>query len=107
MKSPGLHNSASRAELTERVATVMQAARVIRSELALTICESSEMRISSRQLRLDSARTTRGSSVWRQRLVARKAQRQRWIAHAIVQIPGKPGLCCLCGGAVWRYASIQ
>ena len=38
----------------------MQASLAIRSEVALTICESSEMRLASRQLRRDSLRTTVG-----------------------------------------------
>jgi hypothetical protein len=107
MKSPGLHISAGRAELAERVAAVMQAARVIRSELALTICESSEMRIASRQLRMDSVRITRGSSAWRQRLVARKAQRQRWMAHAIVQALASRGYAAFVAAPSGDTASIQ
>ena len=49
MTSPG--RQTSRADQLERLSTVMQASRVIRPEVALTICESSEMLLASRQLR--------------------------------------------------------
>ncbi len=107
MKSPGLHISASRADLAERVASVMQAARVIRSEVALTICESSEMRIASRQLRMDSARTAQGSAACRECLVAREAQRRRWIAHAIVQVLSSRGYSAFVAAPFRDTASIQ
>jgi len=85
----------------------MQAARVIRSEVALTICESSETRIASRQLRMDSMRTAHGSAAWRQRLLAQKAQRRRWIAHAIVQVLASRGYAAFVTTPSLDTASIQ
>jgi hypothetical protein len=107
MESSGLHISYSRAELAARVASVTQAARVIRSELALTICESSEVRIASRQLRLDTRRTAEQSAEWRQRLRVRKAQRRRWIAQAIVQILASRGYSAFVADQPRDSASIQ
>jgi hypothetical protein len=107
MKSPGLHISTGREELTERVASIMQATRVIRSEVALTICESSEIRIASRQLRMESVRTTQGSAAWRQHLLARKAQRRLWMAQAIVKVLASQGCSAFVASAPPDSASIQ
>src|ERR1700677_3996932 len=93
MKSPDIRISPSRAELAARVASVTQASRAIRSEVALTICESSEMRIASRQLRMDSVRTTQGTAAWKQGRGQRKAQRRQWIARAIAQVLFSRGYC--------------
>ena len=107
MKSPGLHISASSEELTERVASIMHATRRIRSEVALTICESSEIRIASRQLRIDSLRTTEGSVAWRQHQRERKAQRRLWIAQAIVEVLASRGCSAFVASAPPDSASIQ
>jgi hypothetical protein len=86
MKSPGLQGSSRRAELSERLAGVMQASRTIRSEVALAICESSEMRLASRRLRMESHRTTSRSAAAMQGLRATKAQERQRMAHAIAQV---------------------
>ncbi len=91
MKSPDLQISSSRSELAERLASVMHSSRAIRSEVALTVCESSEIRIASRQLRRDSVRTARQSAAARQRLEAQQAPRRRRIAHAVAQVLSSQG----------------
>jgi hypothetical protein len=107
MKSPSLHISAGREELNARVATVMQATRALRSEVALTICKSSEIRIASRQLRMDSVRTTEGTVAWRQYLLARQAQRRLWMAQAIVKVLASQGCSAFVASAPPDSASIQ
>jgi hypothetical protein len=101
MTSPGEHTS--RADLLERLATVMQASRAIRSELALTICESSETRLASRQLRGDSLRT----AAVRRKLQVRKTQRIRGIADAIAEILASRGYAAFVAGDPLDTASIQ
>ncbi len=107
MKSSGMPVSPSPAQLASRLASVMQASQAIRSEVALTICESSEMRLVSQQLRMDSARAARRSSVWRQALHARKAERHQWIAHAIVQVLSNRGYAAFLAAPPQDSASIQ
>jgi hypothetical protein len=107
MKSPGILISPSRVELAARLASVMQASQAIRSEVALTICESSESRLASQQLRMDSARATRRSSAWRQGLHTRNAQRHQWIAHAIVQVLSKRGYSVFLAEPPQDTASVQ
>ncbi len=68
MKSPGIQISSGRNNLGERFAGVMQASQAIRSELALTICESREMRLVSRRLRRDSLEAARCIAARRQDL---------------------------------------
>jgi len=97
----------SRAELLERLATVMNASRAIRSEVALTICESSEMRLASRQLRRDSRRTTAGSATHRRKLQVRKKQSIRGIADAIAEILSSKGYAAFVTGEPQDTASIQ
>jgi hypothetical protein len=69
----------------------MQASRAIRSEVALTICESSEMRLASRQLRLDSQLTAAGSAACRRKLQSRNVEKIRGVAEAIAQILSRRG----------------
>jgi hypothetical protein len=78
-------------ELLDRLSSVMQASRAIRSEVAVTICESSEMRLASRQLRLDSHRTAAVSAAWRRKLQSRKTEKFRGVAEAIAQILSRQG----------------
>ena len=85
----------------------MQASRAIRSEVALTICESSELRISSRQLRLESVRTTGLSAAQRQRVRPRQPRRYRDIADAIVQVLSRRGYCAFVAEQPQETASIQ
>ena len=86
MKSPVTVISGSRAELTERLASVMQASRAIRSEVALTICESCEMRLTSRRLRVDSLGAAKRSAARRRPVSAHQARSHQGLAHAITQI---------------------
>ncbi len=79
------------AEWHARLENVMRASRAIRSEVALVISESSEMRIASRQLRRDSLGTSQGSAAYRQALNRAKVQRHQWIAHAIAQVLSRQG----------------
>lgn len=90
MKSPGLQISSSRSELAGRLASVMHSSRAIRAEVALTVCESSEVRIASRQLRQESRRTAQQSAASRNCLEAQKARR-RLIAHAVAQVLSSQG----------------
>jgi hypothetical protein len=106
MKSPGLHIS-SDAEVVVRLASVIQASRAIRSEVALSICESSEMRIASRQLRMESARTTRGIAAWRQSQRARKAQRRQWMAQTIAEVLSNRGYAAFVAASWQDTASLQ
>ena len=107
MKSPGLLVSPSRAELTSRLASVMQVSQAIRSEVALTICESSEMRLTSRQLRMDSAAATQRSSTRRRDQRSRQAQSHQWIAHAIIQVLSNRGYSLFLAEPPQDTASIQ
>jgi hypothetical protein len=81
----------SDAELAARLESVMRASRAIRSEVALAVSESSEMRIASRQLRMDSLRTFQRTAAYRQSLDRAKVQRRQWIAHAIAQVLSSQG----------------
>jgi hypothetical protein len=105
MKSRGEH--ASRADLAERLATVMQVSRAIRSEVARTICESSETRLASRQLRGDSLRTTARTAAHRRKLEVRETQRIRGIADAIAGILSSRGYAAFVSGDPQDTASIQ
>ncbi len=91
----------------ERLESVIQASRAIRSEVALTICESSEIRLASRQLRGDSIRTTAGTAAVRRILRVRKTQRIRGIADAIAEILSRQGYAAFLGGDPQDTASIQ
>jgi len=112
MTSPGIHTS--RADLVNRLSVVLQASRTIRSEVALTICESSEMRLASRQLRVaseqlrqDSSRTAAGSAACRRRPQARKTERIPGIAEAIAQILSSQGYSAFVMSQDQETASIQ
>jgi hypothetical protein len=91
----------------ERLASVLQASRAIRSELALTICESSETRLASRQLRVDSRRTSVGTVAIRRKLKVCKTQRIRVIADAIAEILSRQGYTVFVAGDPQDTASIQ
>jgi hypothetical protein len=97
----------SQTDPLERLASVIQASRAIRSELALTICESSEMRLASRQLRGDTVRTTAGIAAVRRILRVRKTQRIRCIADAIAEILSRQGYAAFVAGDPQDTASIQ
>lgn len=85
----------------------MQTSQAIRSELALTICESSESRLASQQLRMDCARATQHSCTRRRGQRSRKAQQHQWIAHAIVQVLSKRGYAAFLAEPPQDTASIQ
>ncbi len=97
----------SRADPLERLASVMEASLAIRSEVALTICESSELRLASRQLRGDSLRTTAGTAAVRRKLQVRKTQRIRGIAAAVAEILSRRGYAAFVAGDPQDTASIQ
>jgi hypothetical protein len=105
MTSPG--KLASRADLLDRLATVMQASRAIRSQVALTICESSEMRLVSRQMRGGSLRISAESAAYRRKLQVRKTKRVRGIADAIAEILSSRGYSAFVMGTPQDTASIQ
>ena len=107
MKSLGTPVSSSRAALAARLASVMRASQAIRSEVALTICESSESRLASQQLRMDSARATQLCSTWRGGQRSRQAQQHQWIAHAIVQVLSSRGYAAFLAEPPQDTASIQ
>jgi hypothetical protein len=107
MKSAETHISTSRADLVERLANVMDASRAIRSEVALSICESSEMRIASRQLRMDSSRMAERSAVRRRDLQARKAEWRWWIAHSIAHLLSSRGYSAFVAAQPRDTASVQ
>jgi hypothetical protein len=69
----------------------MQASRAIRSEVALTICKSCETRIASRQLRMDTIRTTNITAAGRKGLRPGKARRSQWMAQAVAQVLSRQG----------------
>jgi hypothetical protein len=85
----------------------MQISQAIRSEVALTICESSEMRLASQQLRMDSAEASRRSSTRRRDRHPRQAQRHQWIAHAIMQVLSNRGYSAFLAEPPQDTASIQ
>lgn len=80
-----------REDLVERLAIVMHSSRAIRSEIALAMRESSDLRVAARQLRIESLRTAEQTAPWRRDLAARKAERRRRIAQAIVQVLSSRG----------------
>jgi hypothetical protein len=89
------------------LSNVMRASGNIRSELALTICESSEMRVASRQLRMDTLRTTQRSVAGRRNLRARKAEPRYRMAHAVAQLLSNRGYSVFVAEAPEDTASIQ
>jgi hypothetical protein len=105
MTSQGEHTR--RADLVVRLATVMQASRAIRSELALTIRKSCETRLASRQLRGNGLRTTAGTAAVKRKLQVRKTQRIRGIADAIAEILSSRGYAAFVAGDPQDTASIQ
>jgi hypothetical protein len=105
MKSPGLPISFRANNLDERLAIVMQASRAIRSELALTICESSEMRLASRQLR--SVQSTHWSADRRQDLHAGRVDSSHWMAQVVAQVLSSHGYSAFVAGPAEDTASIQ
>jgi hypothetical protein len=107
MKSPGTLISPSRAQLAARVATVTRASRAIRSEVALAICESSEMRIASRQLRMDSAGTIQATATGRRGRPQGQAQRSQRIALAIAQVLSSRGYSVFVTSLPQETASVQ
>jgi len=100
MKSPGTPISSSRAKLAARLANVISASRAIRSEVALTICESTEMRIASRRTRMDSLRSA-------PQHCHQRAERSQWVAHAIAQVLSSRGYSAFVASAPNDTASIQ
>jgi hypothetical protein len=84
MNSSGIQSN--RTDLVDRLSSVMQAARGLRSEVAATICESNEVRLASRRLRMDSLRTRRRSAAQRTGLYAHHIQGRQEIAQAIAQV---------------------
>jgi hypothetical protein len=102
-----LQGEHSQTDPLARLASVIQASRAIRSEVALSICESSEIRLASRQLRGDSIRTTAGTAAVRRVLRARKPQRIRGIADAIAEILSRQGYAAFLAGDPQDTASIQ
>jgi len=105
MKPPGTPISPRRTELAERLATVIQASRAIRSEVALTICESSEKRIASRQLRMDSLRSK--ERIAARQVVKRRAERSQRMAHAVARVLSSQGYSAFVASAPNDTASIQ
>jgi hypothetical protein len=84
MKSSGLQLPYSRAHLAERLARVMQASRSIRSEVALTVCESRKIRIASERLRASSSLAARARAF--------KSEQAQQMAQAIAQVLCSRGL---------------
>jgi|SRR5579862_5074549 len=90
MKSPAVGIS-GRDDLGQRLASVLAASRAIRHEAALVVSESSETRVTSRKLRMESRLTTNRIEARRQ--VARRQMGTRparfapdirlWLAHAL------------------------
>lgn len=107
MKSSGAQVVLRRAELAERLASVRQASRAIRSEAALTICESAEMRIASRQLRMESNRTSQKSAAWRQGWQTHQKPEVRWIAQTIAQILSDRGYVAFVAAPPQDTATLQ
>ena len=85
----------------------MQASRAIRSELALTIRESREMRLASRQLRRDSLEAARWIAARRQDLQPSNRQSGHWMAHAIAQVLTTHGYPAFVAGQTEDTALIQ
>ena len=98
MKSP---------ELQYRLSNVMQASRAIRTEVALAICESSEMRLASRQLRWDSHVTAAESAACRRKLQSRQTENIRVVAEAIAQILSRQGYSAFVAAQARDTALIQ
>jgi hypothetical protein len=107
MKSPGVQISFSRAELAERLSGVVRASRAIRSEAALTMCESAEMRIASRQLRMESFRATQKCAAWRQGPHPRRTERNQRIAQAVAEMLSACGYVAFVAAPPQDTASIQ
>lgn len=107
MNSPVIQISFSRSELAERLASVLDSSRAIRSEVALAVCESREARIASRQLRLESRRTARQIAASRQSVEAHKAQRRRLIAYGVAQVLSSRGYNVFLAAQPQHIAVIQ
>jgi hypothetical protein len=119
MTSPGVLTS--RADLRNRLSNVMQASRTIRGEVALTICESSEMRLAARQRRLASQqtrvaseqmllhhlRTSAASAPCREQPQVCETESIRGIADAIAQILSRRGYAAFVATQPLDTASIQ
>jgi hypothetical protein len=105
MTSPG--SQASRAELAERLSNLTQASGAVWSELAITMCENSKIRLEARRLRQDSSCATAESAAFRQKLELRRAEATRGVADAIVQILSSLGYCAFVAAQPQDSASIQ
>lgn len=103
----GKRTVTSRTEMVERLANVMQASRTIRSEVALTIWESSEMRVASRQLRMESLRMTAHSTASRRNLHTLKAEQRRWLAQTIAHLLSSRGYSTFVAEPTQDTASVQ
>jgi hypothetical protein len=104
---PGVQIVTDRADLVERLAVVLHSSRTIRSEIALAMRESSDLRVAARQLRIESLRTAEQSAPWRRDLAARKAERRRRIAQAIVQVLSSRGYSAFTAPRPENGVSIQ
>jgi hypothetical protein len=119
MTSPGA--ATSRADLLNRLSNVLQASRAIRSEVALTICESSATRLAARQRRLalqqtrvasqqmllHQLRTSAGSAPCCEKPRVCEAESVRGIADAIAQILSRRGYTAFVATHPLDTASIQ
>lgn len=112
MTSPGAVTR--RADLQNRLSNVMQASRAIRGEVALTICESGEIRLASRrlrvaaqQIRLHDIRTSAGSATRREKPRACETESIRGIADAIAQVLSRRGYTAFVAAQPLDTASIQ
>ena len=105
MKPSGIQTNG--ADLAERLSSVMQAARGIRSEVATTICESCEVRLASRHLRMDSLRAIKWSAAQRKDLEAHRVQGRQEIAQAIAQVLSGRGYSVFVAAQTQDTAPIQ
>jgi len=82
MNSPavGLYDQA---DLGERLATVLEASRAIRSKSALTVGESRKLRLAARESRIDGWLTNR--------VMARRQAARLWLARAIANALSEGG----------------
>ena len=99
--------SAAHIELSGRLAKLKQASQAIRAEAALTVCKSSEVRIASRKLRMETRRITNSIEASLQGRSAPQIRRRLRMARAIAEALSRAGYYSFVAVEPQETASLQ
>ncbi len=97
----------ARTELGEHFSEVMRAARAIRSEAALTISESSSLRVAARQARMDTVRIRERNAAQYRRSLLCQAERPLQLAQVVAEMLAVIGYSAFIAEPAKDYASVQ